>query len=305
MRVLIAGSSGLIGSALIGSLQREGHEVTRLVRPGTTAAGLPWNPETKSLDSKVFEGTDAVVNLAGRSIGEHRWSEREKRLLWESRVSATGLLVARMMEARSRPQVLVNASAVGFYGDGGAKLLTEDDPSGPGFLAEVCRAWEAEAARAAGSGIRVAMVRSGIVLSATGGALGRLLAPLGPRWLSPYRWGIGGPVGGGRQYWSWISLHDEVRAIRHVLDHDLAGPVNLTAPEPVTNRQFIKALAKALHRPAVVPIPGFVVKILLGAELARALVLDGQRAVPSRLTATGFEFHDTDLTTALAAALSG
>ncbi|OFW65618.1 MAG: TIGR01777 family protein [Actinobacteria bacterium RBG_16_68_21] len=304
MKILVAGSSGLIGSALIAHLEGEGHETFRLVRPESAGSGLPWNPAEGALDPAVLEDVDAVVNLAGRSIGAHRWTPVEKQLLWDSRVAPTRLLAERLAVAPSRPRVLVNASAVGYYGDRGDQELTEAAESGTGFLADLCRAWEEATIPAADAGLRVVNIRSGIVLSTAGGALGRLLAPVGPSWLSPYRWGLGGPVGGGRQYWSWISLEDEVRAIAHVLGGDLSGPVNLTAPAPATNRQFVKALGRALHRPAVVPIPGFVVRLVLGSELARALVLDGQRALPERLTADGFEFRDTDLTTALQAALA-
>jgi len=304
MRILVAGSSGLIGSALVNALVGDGHELVRLVRPGSPHAGIPWDPSAMSLGAGALQGVDAVVNLAGRGIGAHRWSKEEKARLWDSRVAPTRLLAARLAESHPRPGVLLNASAVGFYGDGGEQVLTEEAGAGSGFLADLCRAWEEAAAPATAAGVRVVNLRSGIVLSQAGGALGRLLAPLGPRWLSPYRWGLGGPVAGGRQYWSWISLDDEVRAMRHLLGSRLSGPVNLTAPTPVTNREFIRALGRALHRPAVLPIPGFVVRIVLGSELAKALVLDGQRAVPTRLIADGFEFHDTDVTKALATALA-
>ena len=301
MKVLLAGSSGLIGSALIESLGRDGHETVRLVRPSSTGSGIPWDPAAGVLDPGAFDGVDAVVNLGGRSIGTRRWNDAEKRLVWDSRVTQTRVLAERLGGTGVR--VLVNASAVGFYGDGGDRILTEESDAGSGFLAELTVAWEQATEPAAAAGVRVVNLRTGIVLTATGGALGRLLAPLGPRWLSPYRWGLGGPVAGGRQYWSWISLQDQVRAISHLLAGELSGPVNLTAPTPVTNREFVKALGRVLHRPTFMPVPGFVVRIVIGTELARALVLDGQRAIPARLEADGFEFHDTDLTRAIGTAL--
>jgi uncharacterized protein (TIGR01777 family) len=305
MRFLIAGSSGLIGSALTASLEADGVEIRRLVRPGSPGDGIPWDPASGSLDADAFDGVEVVVNLGGRSIGERRWSDREKRLLWESRVASTRLLATRIASVSTPPGVLINASAVGYYGDGGDRVLTEESPSGTGFFADLCRAWEEATQPAVDAGVRVVVVRNGIVLSDAGGVMSRLLAPLGPRWISPYRWGLGGPVAGGRQYWSWLSLGDEVRAIRHLVESSLAGPVNVASPSPVTNRGFTKALGRALHRPTVLPIPGFVAKLVLGRELATATVLEGQRVVPARLEADGFEFRDTDLEAALKRALGG
>jgi len=303
MRFLIAGSSGFLGSALVGRLRSEGHDVVRLVRPETTAEGVPWDPPHR-LDPASIGGFDGVVNLAGRSIGERRWSEREKHLVWESRVDTTRLLAEAIAVMAARPAVLVNASAVGYYGDGGDAVLTEGSPRGVGFLADLTAAWEGATGSAVDAGVRVVTVRSGIVLGTQGGAMRRLLAPFGPRWLSPYRWGLGGPVAGGDMYWSWISLVDEVSAIRHLLiESSLSGPVNLVAPQPVTNREFVKALGRALRRPTVIPIPGFVLKMILGSELADAVVLQGQRAVPARLEGDGFEFADADLDRAMEDAL--
>jgi uncharacterized protein (TIGR01777 family) len=302
---LIAGSSGVIGTALREALAARGDEVVRLVRPESPGSGVPWDPAAGLIDSTDLEGFDAVVNLAGRSIGERRWTETEKRLVMDSRVDSTSLLANALADVSSPPKVLVNASAVGYYGDGGDAVLDESSPAGDGFLAGVCVAWEAATRPASDAGIRVAMPRTGIVLSTDGGALGRLLAPLGPSWLSPYRWGLGGVVGRGRQWWSWISLDDEIRALLHLIDSDVAGPVNLVAPEPTTHRAFIKALGRALRRPTVVPIPPFVVKVLIGSELAEALVLEGQRVVPTVLLDSGFEFQDADLETALRDALAG
>jgi hypothetical protein len=304
MRFLIAGSSGLIGSALFDRLAGEGHEVVRLVRPDTSAEGIAWDPP-KPLEPRLVGGFDGVANFGGRSIGARRWSDEEKRLLWASRVDPTSVLADALAATSSKPAALVNGSAIGFFGDGGDRVLNDDAPKGEGFLTDLTAAWEAATGPAAAAGIRVVTPRSGIVLSPDGGALGRLLAPFGPRWLSPYRWGLGGPVAGGRMYWSWISLGDEVAAIRHLLiDSQLAGPVNLVSPHPVTNREFIKILGRVIRRPVVMPIPGFVLKIVLGSELAAALVLEGQRAVPARLQADGFEFADADLEQAMRDALA-
>ncbi|WKZ83602.1 MAG: TIGR01777 family oxidoreductase [Acidimicrobiia bacterium] len=304
MQLVVAGSSGLIGEALVRSLRSDGHGVRRLVRPETAADGVSWDPRRGHLPTDALSGVDAVVNLAGRSIGERRWSDAEKGALWASRVDSTRLLAESVAQMGS-PPVLLNASAVGYYGDGGDAVLDETAAAGDGFLARLCAAWEEATTPAAAAGGRVVHLRSGIVLSTRGGALGRLLAPFGPRWLSPYRWGLGGVVGRGRQWWSWISLQDEVAAIRHLLESDLSGPVNLVAQEPVTHREFVKALGRVLRRPTVVPIPSFVLRMILGSELAEALVLEGQRVVPARLEADGFRWHQPDLEQALAAALAG
>lgn len=292
MNILVAGSSGLIGRALVPALVAKGHTVRRLVRPTTATAGLDaaslvlWDPAIGDLDPGALDGVDAVVNLAGRSIGERRWSAAEKRRVLDSRVAATGLL-ARAIAAAPRPPALVNASAVGYYGNRGDTLVSESDDPGSGFLAEVCVAWEAATEPARQAGARVVTMRTGIVLTVEGGAIGRLLAPLGPNWLSPYRWGLGGVVGRGRQWWSWISFDDAIAAIVHLVESDVAGPVNLVTGT-ATHRTFIKAVGKALRRPTVMPIPPFVVKLLLGGELARALVLEGQKVDGGRLRASGF-----------------
>ncbi len=301
----MAGSSGMIGSALVSRLRERGDEVVRLLRPGSPGKGIAWDPVAGTVEAAALEACDAVVNLAGHSIGGGRWTKAEKGLLWDSRVEATGLLARTLAGLERRPATLVNASAVGYYGDGGDSDLIEESPAGSGFLAELCVAWEAATAPAQEAGIRVAHLRSGIVLSVAGGALGRLLAPFGPRWLSPYRWGLGGPVAGGKQWWSWISLDDEVRAILHVLDSQVSGPVNLVAPNPVTSGEFIKALGRVLRRPVVLPIPGFVLKLFLGSELADALVLKGQRAFPAVLAGSGFVFEHTLIEAGLQSALTG
>jgi len=304
VRIVIAGSSGLIGSALVPALEGAGHRVEALVRPGSARpGGIPWDPGSGRLDPASLEGADAVVNLTGRSIGERRWDEAEMGLIRESRVGPTRLLAGALARLSRPPRVLVNASAVGFYGDRPGERLTEASGPGEGFFAGVCRDWEEAAGPAAEAGVRVVCLRSGLVLAREGGALGRLLAPLGPRWLSPYRWGLGGWLGDGRQVWSWISLEDEVRAILHLLSCDLTGPVNLTAPDPADNRRFVKAVGRALGRPVWLPIPRFVPRALLGRGLADSTLFYSQAVHPERLEADGFRFARPHLEEALAAAL--
>lgn len=304
MRILVAGSSGLIGSALRAALEDAGHVVDRLVRPGpAVTGGIPWDPGARRLDAAALEGADAVVNLGGRSIGERRWDEAEKRLIADSRAGPTRLLAETLAGLRSPPRVLVNASAVGIYGNRPGEHLTEASGPGGGFFAGVCRDWEAATVPAAEAGVRVVCLRSGLVLAREGGSLGRLLAPLGPRWFSPYRWGLGGWLGDGTQVWSWISLEDEVRAIVHLLSSDLAGPVNLTAPDPADNKRFMKAVGRALGRPVWLPIPRLVPRALLGRGLADALLFDSQAVYPERLAGDGFRFVRPGLEAALEAAL--
>ncbi len=306
MRIVVAGSSGLIGSALLPALEEAGHRVEPLVRPGSARpGGIPWDPGAGHLDAAALEGADAVVNLAGRSIGERRWDDAEKRLIRESRVGPTRLLAETLAGLARPPRLLVNASAVGFYGDRPGEWLTEASGPGEGFFAGVCRDWEAATRPVAEAGGRVVCLRSGLVLSREGGALGRLLAPLGPRWLSPYRWGLGGWLGDGTQVWSWIALEDEVRAIIHLLASDLAGPVNLTAPDPADNRRFVKAVGRALRRPVWLPIPRFVPRALLGRGLADATLFDSQAVYPERLVGDGFRFAFPGLAGALEAVLPG
>lgn len=303
MRIVVAGSSGLVGSALIPALEAAGHEVRRLVRPGGAAAGIAWDPAAGAIDTAALEGADAVVNLAGRNIGERRWDEAERRLVWDSRIGATGLLARAVSGLARPPSVLINASAVGFYGHRPGEHLDEASPAGRGFFPELCAAWEAATEPAASAGARVVLLRSGVVLSRSGGALARLLAPLGPAWLSPYRWGLGGWLGDGTQVWSWISLGDEVRAILHLLGSDLSGPVNLTTPEPVDNKRFVKAVGRALGRPVWLPIPRLVPRLVLGRDLADLLLFDSAAVLPARLEADGFTFTYPGLEGAVGAAL--
>src|SRR5260221_10590770 len=249
MRVIVPGSHGLVGSALVARLTAEGHEVTRLVRspsPGPGAAA--WDMERGIIDSGALEGHDAVVHLAGAGIADARWTDAHKREIRESRTRGTDLLARTLAGLRSPPRVLASGSAIGFYGDRGDETLTEASPAGRGFLADVVVEWEAAARPAAAAGIRVAHLRTGIVLAGKGGALGKQLLPL--------KLGLGGRLGGGSQYQSWISLTDEVGAILHTLsDETLSGPVNLTGPEPVTNAAFTKALGRAVRRPTLIPVP--------------------------------------------------
>jgi uncharacterized protein (TIGR01777 family) len=293
--VLVSGSTGLVGSALCASLERDGHRVRRLRRGGAAGDDVAWDPERGEIDAAGVEGVDAAVHLAGVSIGEHRWTGAQKRAIRESRVLGTDLL-ARALAACSRPPgVLVSASAVGYYGkDRGDEVLAEDAAPGDDFLARLCVDWEAATAPAADAGIRVACVRSGVVLSRDGGTL--------PRMVLPFRLGVGGRQGPGTQYLSWISIDDEVAAIRRVVDDDaLAGPVNLTAPEPVTNAALARTLGRVLHRPAVLPTPMLALRLVYGRELVDTVLLGGQRVVPAKLLAAGHGFRHPDLETALRA----
>ena len=295
MRVAITGSSGLIGTALTRSLEADGHQVVRVLRREGDRATVRWNPDAGEIDATGLEGVDAVVHLAGAGIGDHRWTDDHKRTVLESRKRGTSLLATTLAGLSAPPDVLVSGSAVGFYGDRGDEQLTEASGPGRGFLTEVVTAWEAAAAPAADAGIRVAKIRTGVVLAAEGGALARMAKIA--------RLGLLGKLGSGRQWMSWITLEDEVRAIRFLLDHEVSGPVNLTAPAPVTNAVFTKALGRVLHRPTVLPVPGFGPKLVLGRELAESLLLEGQRVLPEVLLDAGFEFHHDEVETALHAVL--
>lgn len=297
MRIVISGSSGLIGTALVSRLTAGGHEVVRLVRPGAAAGPgtAPWDPAAGTLDPAVLDGADAVINLSGAGIGDHRWTDAYRRELVESRISTTGLLARTMAAAERKPAAFLSGSAIGVYGDRGDEVLDETSPPGEGFLADLCVRWEAAAEPAAAAGVRTVLLRTGIVLTPAGGALKKQL-PL-------FKFGLGGRFGTGRQWQSWISLDDELGAIEHLLASDLAGPVNLTAPEPVTNRTFTSTLASVLSRPAVLPIPSFGPKLLLGGELAEALLFTGQRVVPTKLAASGYRFAHPGLEAALRAIL--
>jgi uncharacterized protein (TIGR01777 family) len=291
MRIAITGSSGLIGTALRASLEADGHEAVRVVRSGGGPGTVAWDLDAGTIDAPGLEGLDGVVHLAGEGIGEKRWTDEQKRRIRDSRTTGTTLLAEALAGLTAKPPVLVSGSAIGFYGDRGDEQLTESSAPGAGFLPEVVEAWEAAAAPAEAAGIRVAKVRTGIVLAAHGGVLERL-AKLA-------RFGLLGKMGSGQQWMSWISLHDEVAAIRFLLDHDISGPVNLTAPGPVTNEVLTKALGRVLHRPTFLPIPSFGPKLLVGAELADALLFEGQRVLPEVLQEAGFEFRHHEIETSL------
>ena len=297
MNVVVSGSRGLVGSALVPALEQEGHTVRRLVRGPASGHHISWDPTAGDLDPAGLEGTDAIVHLAGEGIGERRWSKAQKDRILHSRVQGTTLVAETLARLEHRPRVLVSASAVGYYGDRGDEVLTEDSGPGHDFLAEVCRRWEASTAPAEEAGIRVAHIRSGVVVSAEGGFLKRQL-PL-------FRAGIGGRLGSGRQHLSWISIHDQVGAIRHLLADDSAeGPFNLTSPRPVTNAEFTRALGRVLHRPTVVPVPAAALEVVLGRRLARSLPLASQRALPARLEAGGYVFRHPEVEEALGALLT-
>jgi len=295
MRVIISGASGLIGSALSKELRSGGHDVVALVRRAPNAGEIQWDPAAGVLAADALDGADAVVHLAGAGIGDRRWTEDYKRELLESRVRSTTLLAERIAAAPTKP-VFLSGSAIGAYGASDDRELDEHSPWGTDFLADLCRQWEAAAAPAAEAGARVAFLRTGIVLTAKGGALKKML-PL-------FRLGVGGKFGNGKQWQSWISLDDEVGAISYLLTEPVSGPVNLTAPNPVTGAQFAKALGAALHRPAIVPVPAFGPKLLLGSELADALLFTGQRVLPRALQRAGYQFRHPQLDTALATILA-
>ncbi len=293
MRVLITGSSGFIGTALVRSLEADGHQVTRLVRRRASGPGeVRWDPAGGTVDASALEGHDAVVNLAGASLGDRRWTAEYKAVIRNSRVQSTDLL-ARTLAALDRPpKVLASGAAVGFYGNRGDEELTETSGPGTGFLADVVREWEAATAPAAQAGIRVVTLRSGVVLSPEGGSLKRQLLP--------FRAGIGGRLGSGRQWLAWISLDDEVGAIRHLLTaHDVAGPVNVTAPGPVTNAEFTRSLGRALRRPTVLPTPTAALWVLFGREMVAEMLLTSHRVLPAVLTASGYSFRHPAVDAAL------
>lgn len=296
MKIAVTGATGLIGSALVPALEAAGHEAVRLVRATPSRPGdIFWDPAAGTLDPGDLTGVDAVVHLAGAGIGDKRWTDERRALILRSRTESTSLLAGAMASCADGPRVLLSGSAIGFYGDRGDEQLDERSAAGSGFAAEVCVAWEGSAAAAVDAGIRTALLRTGIVLAGRGGALGKMLPP--------FRLGLGGPMGSGRQWMSWISLTDEVRAIIHLLDSDVAGPVNLTAPAAVTNRDFAKELGAALHRPAAIPLPAAAPRLLMGRALADELLFASQRVLPTVLLADGFEFSHPTLGQALASVL--
>jgi len=294
--VAVTGASGLVGSALVTGLTSAGHRVVRVVR-GAGAASVAgqrlarWDPESGALEPSALAGADAVVHLAGESVAGGRWTEAKKRRIRSTRVDVTRRLAEALPRLERPPRLLVSASAVGYYGDRGSEILREDSAPGPGFLAEVCREWEAATDPAARAGIRVVRLRIGMVLSRRGGALGAML--------TPFRLGAGGPVGSGVQWVSWIAIDDLVGAILHALaTESLAGPVNAVAPEPVTNRELARTLGRVLRRPALLPLPAVAARLLFG-QMADELLLASARVEPARLRATGFTFRHARLEDAL------
>jgi uncharacterized protein (TIGR01777 family) len=298
MDVLISGASGLIGTALGRTLTSAGHRVLRLRRHANTEGGdIGWDPDAGLIDAPALEGIDAVVHLAGEGIGEKRWSDEQKHRILESRTRGTSLLVGALASRERKPNVLVSASAIGYYGNRGDEVLTEESAPGGDFLADVCKQWEAATMPAREAGVRVVNLRTGIVLSPEGGALARMLLP--------FKLGLGGRVGPGTQYMSWVSIDDEVGAIVHALEHEsVHGPMNATAPNPVTNAEFTQTLGSVLHRPTVLPTPLLPLKLRFGPELVTSLLLFSQRVQPATLASTGYEFAHPELATALRAVLA-
>jgi uncharacterized protein (TIGR01777 family) len=302
MRILVSGSTGFVGMTLVKSL--EGHSIAPLVRPGTAPKGaaavhdkvrgetVAWDPVTGTFDAARAEGADALVHLAGASIADGRWNAARKELLRTSRIEATRHLIGALGKLQRPPRVIVAASAIGYYGDRGEETLTESSAPGTDFLPEICREWEAEAARAAQFGARVVNLRFGIILAAHGGAL--------PRMVLPFKLGAGGKLGTGRQWMSWVTLRETISIIQFALKTSgLAGPVNVVAPNPVRNTEFTKVLAKTLHRPALFPAPAFALRLALG-EMADALLLASQKVMPAKLVDSGYQFSEPELAPALA-----
>ena len=294
MRVAITGSTGLVGSAVVPVLAESGYDVVRLLRraPAPGEKAIRWDPERGVIDAAELEGLDAVIHLAGENVGSGRWTAARKAAIRDSRVNGTRFLCDALAGLARPPKTLVCASAIGYYGDRGEEVLTEESPPGAGFLPGVCREWEAASAAAARKGIRVVAMRIGMVLSPKGGAL--------PRMLPLFRAGLGGVIGNGRQYVSWVALDDLVGIVLHALRcEDLRGPVNAVAPRPVTNREFTEALGKALSRPTPLPVPAFALRLAVGREMADALLLASAWVVPKRLLDTGYAFRFPELPAAL------
>jgi uncharacterized protein (TIGR01777 family) len=295
MKVVLTGASGLLGRALVSALRVDGHEVVRLVRrPPAAPDEAQWDPRSGHVDPAALAGADAVINLAGPGLGDRPWTPARKRMLLEDRVSATRTIAEAMATAEPAPRVLLSMSGTGYYGTPGDQVVTEEAPQGEGYVAEIAAAWEQATAPAADAGIRVVRMRTGVVLSANGGAFGRLL-PI-------FRLGLGGRLGSGRQWWSWVALSDYVSAVRFLLDHEeIDGPVNVTAPAPITNADLTKAMGRVLHRPTFTIAPGFALKLPL-RDFAEDL-LGGQRSVPQRLLDAGFTFEHPSFEPALRAVL--
>lgn len=287
-RIAITGASGLIGTALVGHLKSEGHTVQRLVRRAVVAPDeIRWDPKTGYVDIEALRGVDAVIHLAGVGVGDKRWSKKYKSEILNSRLLGTTTIAHAVSEVK--PQVFISASAIGWYGESGNRAVLESDRVGDDFLAAVCREWEGAADLA--TGVRTVKIRTGLVLDPMGGALGKML-PL-------FRLGLGGKLGSGKQWWSWITLHDVIRAITFILEKPISGPVNLTSPNPVTNQEFTSALARALHRPALFPAPALALKIALGGFSSE--ILGSKKVTPQVLTEAGFAWDYPHISSALKA----
>ena len=289
MDIAITGASGLIGTALSASLTSQGHRPIALVRRAAKAGAdeIQWDPAGGTIDAASLEGIDAVVHLAGAGIGDKRWTDDRKKVIRDSRTAGTSVLATALAGLSAKPSVFVSGSGIGYYGSQGDSVLTEADPAGTGFLAEDCVEWEAATAPASDAGIRTALARTSVVMSDQGGTLKKQLLL--------FKLGLGGRFGPGTQWLSWISLTDEVRALEFMITNDIAGPVNLCAPNPVTNLEFTKALGSVLKRPTLVPVPLFGPKLLFGSELVEQLILASQKGMPSVLTNAGFTFEDPEL----------
>lgn len=296
MKIIISGASGLIGKPLVKKLSLAGHEVVQLVRRTPNANESRWNPATGQIDASVIDGADAVIHLSGAGIGDRRWTTKYKQELVESRTKSTSLLASTIANCAKKPSVFLSGSAIGIYGPRGDEELTEQSSNGSSFLADICKQWEAAAKPAVDAGVRTVYLRTGIVLTPLGGALKKQL-PL-------FKLGLGGKFGDGRAWQSWISLDDELAAIEHLLTAKVSGAVNLTAPNPVTNADFTTTLARTIKRLAILPIPKFGPQLLLGAELADALLFTGQRVMPAELLKSGFVFKHSTIEVALRALLN-
>jgi uncharacterized protein (TIGR01777 family) len=297
MKILVSGSSGLIGTAATTALKSDGHNVVHLVRPGKTAnpGDIQWDPMRATVDVAGLEGVDVMIHLSGAGIADGRWTEERKQLIRSSRIDTTRVLVDSLSRLKQKPRVLIVASAIGYYGSRGDEILTEASTTGTDFLALVCRDWEAEASRAAEKGIRTVMLRTGVVLSGKGGAL--------PKMLTPFKLGVGGRLGCGQQWMSWIAIEDVVGIIRYAIANEqVSGPVNVVAPNPVRNEEFTRLLAGMLHRPAIFPAPAFVLRLAMG-EMADVVLLSSDRVKPDRMLAAGYKFRFEILEPALRAAV--
>lgn len=287
-RIAVTGASGLIGTALVGHLKSEGHTVQKLVRrPVVSPDEVSWDPRTGAVDLAALDGVDAIIHLAGANVGDKRWTKKYRAEILNSRLLGTTTISHAVTQIK--PQVFISSSAIGWYGETGNRAVAENDRPGDDFLAAVCKEWEAAADLATNT--RVVKIRTGLVLDPTGGALGKML-PL-------FRFGLGGKLGNGKQWWSWITLHDHIRAICHLLERPIEGAVNLTAPNPATNQEFTSALARAMHRPALFPVPSFALKLALGGFSTE--ILGSKKVIPQKLNDAGFSFDFPHIAPALSA----